>query len=108
MSQTEPTVPAPAPAPVVPAVPASAQPEAETVANKANKTTSGKAESKDPHALDVQTLEKASVIPVFSDAGKSVEFGTLFRDQKTIVVFIRTFLFYSTAFINICVIIFAY
>lgn len=46
---------------------------------------------KDPHALDIQSLEKASSIPVFSESGESVEFGTLFKDQKTIVVFIRMF-----------------
>jgi hypothetical protein len=88
---------------------AATQPETDKITNQFNNTdinASGTAsdvcvkedriemkasKGKDPHALDLQTLGKASVIPVFSEKGDSVEFGTLFKAQKTIVVFIRMF-----------------
>jgi hypothetical protein len=54
---------------------------------------------KDPHALDLQTLEKTFIVPIFSEQGDSVEFATLFKDQKTIVVFIRTFFSFVDLFL---------
>ncbi|KAI0822744.1 AhpC/TSA antioxidant enzyme-domain-containing protein [Trametes gibbosa] len=36
-------------------------------------------------------LTKAAALSVFDNAGKEVTFGSLFRDQKTVVVFIRHF-----------------
>ncbi|KIM32201.1 hypothetical protein M408DRAFT_20524 [Serendipita vermifera MAFF 305830] len=41
--------------------------------------------------FDQSTLEKAAKIPVLSENGESVTFGSLFENQKTIVVFIRHF-----------------
>jgi len=39
-------------------------------------------------------LESASKFEVIDETGKKVAFGTLFADQKTVVVFIR--MFYAT------------
>jgi hypothetical protein len=42
--------------------------------------------------VDTKTLEAAAAVPVWDETGKSVLFGSLFENQKTIVVFIREFL----------------
>jgi hypothetical protein len=39
--------------------------------------------------IDQVTLEKAANINVWSETGQAVTFGSLFAQQKTIVVFIR-------------------
>ncbi|KIM32202.1 hypothetical protein M408DRAFT_20525 [Serendipita vermifera MAFF 305830] len=41
--------------------------------------------------FDQSTIEKAAQVPVLSENGESVTFGSLFEKQKTIVVFIRHF-----------------
>lgn len=38
--------------------------------------------------LDQKTLETAAALPVWSETGEEVKFGTLFAERKTIVVFI--------------------
>jgi len=40
---------------------------------------------------DAQALSEASKLTVYDSSGKEVEFGSLFRDRKTILVFIRHF-----------------
>ncbi|EMD31125.1 hypothetical protein CERSUDRAFT_69555 [Gelatoporia subvermispora B] len=42
-------------------------------------------------ALDAETLAEASKLTVYDGFGNQVEFGSLFRDKKTVVVFIRHF-----------------
>lgn len=42
---------------------------------------------------DQATVAKAAALNVFDAEGNQLSFGSLFRDQKTIVVFIRTILF---------------
>jgi len=42
--------------------------------------------------IDQVTLEKAATMKVWSETGEAVTFGSLFEQQKTIVVFIRHFL----------------
>jgi hypothetical protein len=39
--------------------------------------------------IDQVALEKAATIKVWSETGEAVTFGSLFTEQKTIVVFIR-------------------
>jgi hypothetical protein len=47
----------------------------------------------DARALpDVNTLEKAAKLIIFDKKGDKVEFGTVFSNQKTVVVFIREFI----------------
>lgn len=41
--------------------------------------------------LDASALEKARSLSILDDAGNAVAFGTLFENQKAIVVFIRAF-----------------
>lgn len=41
---------------------------------------------------NAQTLKDIAKVEVWDDEGKKIPFGTLYRDQKTVVVFIRTFL----------------
>ncbi|EJD44623.1 hypothetical protein AURDEDRAFT_114312 [Auricularia subglabra TFB-10046 SS5] len=41
--------------------------------------------------LTAEELSKACELPVLDQDGKSVQFGTLFADQRTILVFIRHF-----------------
>ena len=38
-------------------------------------------------------FSKAASLNVFDESGKEVSFGSLFQDQKTIVVFIRVYPF---------------
>ncbi|KAI0362497.1 hypothetical protein OH77DRAFT_1416770 [Trametes cingulata] len=38
-----------------------------------------------------EAIQKAAALNVFDESGKEVTFGSLFKDQKTIVVFIRHF-----------------
>lgn len=39
--------------------------------------------------LRPQDLEAAAAVPVWTEDGKIIPFGDLFKEQKTIVVFIR-------------------
>ncbi|VDB89113.1 unnamed protein product [Peniophora sp. CBMAI 1063] len=41
--------------------------------------------------LDTQTLEKAAQLEVYNEKGEKVKFGSIFKDKKTVVVFIRHF-----------------
>ncbi|KZV70266.1 hypothetical protein PENSPDRAFT_675767 [Peniophora sp. CONT] len=41
--------------------------------------------------LDNQTLEKVSQLEVYNSNGDKVKFGSVFKDRKTVVVFIRHF-----------------
>jgi hypothetical protein len=43
--------------------------------------------------IDQVALEKAATLKVWSETGEAVTFGSLFAQQKTIVVFIRESLF---------------
>ena len=42
---------------------------------------------------DSATLKKAGGLTVFDDEGKKVEFGSIFAEKKTIVVFVREYLY---------------
>ncbi len=39
---------------------------------------------------DIKTLEMAAAVEVFTESGGQVQFGSIFKDTKTIVVFVRT------------------
>jgi hypothetical protein len=41
--------------------------------------------------IDQKTLEAAAALPVWDENGQEHTFGSLFKEQKTIVVFIREF-----------------
>ena len=41
-------------------------------------------------SLDASTLEVASSVPIYNEDGLPIEFGTIFKEQKVIVVFIST------------------
>lgn len=40
---------------------------------------------------DEQTLSKVSDLIIYNSKGEEVKFGSLFEENKTIVVFVRTF-----------------
>lgn len=41
---------------------------------------------------NAQTLKDIAKVEIWDEEGTKVPFGTIYRDQKTVVVFIRTFL----------------
>jgi hypothetical protein len=44
--------------------------------------------------LDADTIEKASALNVFDVNGQKTSFGSMFEEQKTIVVFIRASIYF--------------
>ncbi|PVG01731.1 hypothetical protein CPB86DRAFT_781105 [Serendipita vermifera] len=42
--------------------------------------------------IDPKTLDAAAALPVWDENGQELTFGSLFKEQKTIVIFIRHFL----------------
>jgi len=48
-------------------------------------------DNKASSVLDSQTIARATKLPVYDAIGNAVEFGSLFSEQKTVVVFIRHF-----------------
>jgi hypothetical protein len=42
-------------------------------------------------ALSDDVLAKAAALEVFDSSGSPIKFGSIYEEQKTVVVFIRTF-----------------